>query len=42
MNPEPENRPAATDRGSVPSPRRARQEDSGPRHAWEQIGRAHV
>ncbi|MFE6387009.1 PrsW family intramembrane metalloprotease [Nocardiopsis dassonvillei] len=35
MNPEPENRPAATDRGSVPSPRRARQEGSGPRHVWE-------
>ncbi|MCK9874056.1 PrsW family intramembrane metalloprotease, partial [Nocardiopsis dassonvillei] len=35
MNPEPENRPAATDRGSVPSPRRARQEGSGPRHVWK-------
>jgi RsiW-degrading membrane proteinase PrsW (M82 family) len=35
VNPEPENRPTATDRGSVPSPRSARQEDSGPRHAWE-------
>ncbi|WP_435106797.1 PrsW family intramembrane metalloprotease [Nocardiopsis synnemataformans] len=35
MNPEPDERPAATDRGSVPSPRGARQDESGPRHASE-------
>lgn len=35
MNPEPDERPAATDRGSVPSPRSARQDESGPRHASE-------
>ncbi|WP_017569851.1 PrsW family intramembrane metalloprotease [Nocardiopsis halotolerans] len=35
MNRGPDERPAATDRGSVPSPREARRDESGPRHASE-------
>ncbi len=43
MNPEPDERPTATDRGSVPSPRSARQESTGPRHASERpSGGGHV
>jgi RsiW-degrading membrane proteinase PrsW (M82 family) len=33
VNPGPDERPAATDRGSVPSPRSAHRDESAPRHA---------